>query len=153
MPLLQVAEDEDYTEFFTTDINNISVCYLSLRHPFVSVPQAVYKWQMSLTQLLYHNSATCLNLTASHHLATYKIIKGVTSKMYCHLDDLALEGDEYSAPRCSRFTPWKHPVHTAQEAGRQWGQYAWHEKSHPYWDLIPRQSSPNEVAILITLSQ
>lgn len=73
--------------------------------------------------------------------------------MYCHLDDLALEGSEYSAPRCSRFTPWKYPVHIAQEAGRQWGPYAWHKKSHPHQDLIPRPSSPNEVAILTTLSQ
>ena len=73
--------------------------------------------------------------------------------MYCHLDDLALEGDEYSAPHCSRFTPRKEPVHILQEAGRQWGQYAWHEKSHPHQDLILRLSSLNEVAILTTLFQ
>jgi len=62
--------------------------------------------------------------------------------MYCHLDDLALEGSKNSAPRSSRFTPSKLLVHTAQELGRQWGWYAWHEKSHPPPGLDPQNVQP-----------
>jgi hypothetical protein len=50
---------------------------------------------------------------------TIKYVEGVTSKMYCHLDDLVLEGGEYSAQRSSCFTPAKYPVCIAQEVGGQ----------------------------------